>query len=357
MNLNAKALLAMIFVFVGCCSNVICLELIIKIDPGAGNLITFTQFLFIALEGLIFTSKFFTVKPKIALKDYVKLVLLFFGANVCNNYAFNFNIPMPLHMIFRSGSLMANMIMGIILLKKSYNLRQYSSVAMITVGIILCTLVSSGDVKDNTHHSLKADSAYSAFFWWTVGIGFLTVALLISAYMGISQEVLFKRYGKHASEALFYTHILPMPGFLVMASNIAQHWKIALSTQPLVFSLPLLEWNLNLPLMLLYLLWNMVTQYVCISSVYVLTTECASLTVTLVVTLRKFVSLLFSIIYFQNPFTLSHWLGTMLVFLGTVLFADVFRQLFECAKSRTKQLETEIDTEDTEAPTDQSRLL
>ncbi|ALC48308.1 Efr [Drosophila busckii] len=260
-------------------------------------------------------------------------------------------------MIFRSGSLMANMIMGIILLKKSYNLRQYSSVAMITVGIILCTLVSSGDVKDNTHHSLKADSAYSAFFWWTVGIGFLTVALLISAYMGISQEVLFKRYGKHASEALFYTHILPMPGFLVMASNIAQHWKIALSTQPLVFSLPLLEWNLNLPLMLLYLLWNMVTQYVCISSVYVLTTECASLTVTLVVTLRKFVSLLFSIIYFQNPFTLSHWLGTMLVFLGTVLFADVFRQLFECAKSRTKQLETEIDTEDTEAPTDQSRLL
>jgi len=131
MVLNLKALLGMLFVFIGCCSNVVFLELIIQIDPGAGNLITFAQFLFIALEGLVFTSKFFTVRPKIALKDYVILVALFFGANVCNNYAFNFNIPMPLHMIFRSGSLMANMIMGIVLLKKRYNLRQYSSVAMI----------------------------------------------------------------------------------------------------------------------------------------------------------------------------------------------------------------------------------
>lgn len=29
---------------------------------------------------------------------------MFFIANVCNNYAFDFNIPMPLHMIFRAVS-------------------------------------------------------------------------------------------------------------------------------------------------------------------------------------------------------------------------------------------------------------
>lgn len=27
---------------------------------------------------------------------------MFFLASVCNNYAFDFNIPMPLHMIFRA---------------------------------------------------------------------------------------------------------------------------------------------------------------------------------------------------------------------------------------------------------------
>ncbi|KAH8396044.1 hypothetical protein KR222_002275 [Zaprionus bogoriensis] len=336
MAVNMKALLAMLCVFAGCCSNVVFLELIIQIDPGAGNLITFLQFLFIALEGLIFTSKFFTVKPKIALKDYVVLVALFFGANVCNNYAFNFNISMPLHMIFRSGSLMANMIMGIILLKKRYNLRQYSSVAMITAGIILCTLVSSGDVKDNTHHTLKVDTSYSDFFWWGVGIALLTIALLVTAYMGIYQEVIYKRYGKHPNEALFFTHMLPLPGFLIMASNIAQHWSIAFNSPAVELPLPVpgFSWSVSFPLMLFYLLCNVVTQYVCISAVYVLTTECASLTVTLVVTLRKFVSLLFSIIYFRNPFTLSHWLGTILVFFGTILFANVINQVKDAYAAR-----------------------
>ena len=71
-------------------------------DPGSGNLITFCQFAFIAIEGFIFTQKCGTRKPRIGLKDYFYLVLMFFTVSVCNNYAFDFNIPMPLHMIFRA---------------------------------------------------------------------------------------------------------------------------------------------------------------------------------------------------------------------------------------------------------------
>ena len=56
---------------------------------------------------------------------------------------------------------------------------------------------------------------------------------------------------------------------------------------------------------------------------FILTTECSSLTVTLVVTLRKFVSLLFSIWYFTNPFTIYHWVGTVMVFGGTAFFSDI----------------------------------
>jgi len=66
---------------------------------------------------------------------------------------------------------------------------------------------------------------------------------------------------------------------------------------------------------------------VCIKSVFILTTEFTCLTVTLVVTLRKFLSLLISIAYFDNPFTASHWLGTAFVFTGTLLFADVFSSI------------------------------
>lgn len=82
-----------------------------------------------------------------------------------------------------------------------------------------------------------------------------------------------------------------------------------------------------MPIMWFYLLMNVVTQYVCIRGVFILTTECSSLTVTLVVTLRKFVSLIFSILYFQNQFTLWHWLGTVFVFTGTLMYTEVWKNL------------------------------
>ncbi len=82
---------------------------------------------------------------------------------------------------------------------------------------------------------------------------------------------------------------------------------------------------MTIPLIWLYLIGNTLTQYVCISSVFVLTTECTSLTVTLVLTLRKFLSLIISIIYFKNPFTLLHWAGTIMVFAGTLLFTNIIK--------------------------------
>lgn len=85
--------------------------------------------------------------------------------------------------------------------------------------------------------------------------------------------------------------------------------------------------NAGVPLLWGFLLLNVITQFMCISNVYILTTECASLTVTLVITLRKFFSLLFSIIYFQNPFTFAHWVGTIMVFTGTLIFSEVHQKM------------------------------
>ena len=52
---------------------------------------------------------------------------------------------------------------------------------------------------------------------------------------------------------------------------------------------------------------------------------------------RKFLSLLFSIWYFSNPFTPLHWAGTSLVFGGTLLFSDIpglLRQAKEAGAGR-----------------------
>ncbi|KAF2884847.1 hypothetical protein ILUMI_21324 [Ignelater luminosus] len=321
--MNSKAVFAIGMVYVGCGLNNVFLEYLIKEDPGSGHLITFLQFIFIALHGFIFTAKFGTVKPKIRLYDYLTLVFMFFVTNVVNNWAFNFNIPVPLHMIFRAGSLIANMIMGIWILKKSYTFSKYLSVAMITIGIIICTVLSSGkeSLKACTDCNEKPIAAADEehFFWWLIGVVLLTGALLLSARMGIYQEYLTGRYGKHPEEALYYTHLLSLPGFLIYYSSIIEHAEIATQSEP--FNIPIL--SISVPWLWLYLVGNVITQYMCISSVYVLTTECSSLTLTLVITLRKFFSLLFSIIYFQNPFTWAHWFGTILVFSGTLIFTDV----------------------------------
>ncbi|XP_059485020.1 UDP-xylose and UDP-N-acetylglucosamine transporter [Neocloeon triangulifer] len=310
---------AIALVFIGCCFNVVFLELLVKEDPGSGNLITFSQFLFISIEGFIFTSRFGTKKPRIGLFDYFILVVMFFTVSVCNNYAFNFNIPMPLHMIFRAGSLIANMVMGMLILKKCYTPLKIVSILMITAGIIVCTLESGKEVKATDPKEVNSDPQ-TDYFWWVIGIILLTVALFMSARMGIYQEVLYVRHGKHPKEALFYTHLMPLPGFLLLYSDIWSHWLRALDSPALdVF-------GFTMPSTIVYLIGNVLTQYLCISSVYVLTTECSSLTVTLVVTLRKFLSLLFSIVYFQNEFTVSHWIGTILVFFGTAIFTELLQR-------------------------------
>jgi len=323
--MESKPLLAILMVLVGCCSNVVFLELLVSQDPGIGNLVTFAQFLTIALEGFILTTKFGTVKPKVPFSAWVLLVIMYFLVSVSNNYALNFNIPMPLHMIFRAGSLMANMLLGVIILGKQYTMSKYLSILMITVGIITCTYssTSSKSVENEEKEGEEEES------WIMVGISLLTFALFMSARMGIYQEVVYSKHGKHPREALFYTHALPLPGFLLLVPDILKHWNIVLSSPPLAI-LPMV------PSMLVYLIGNIITQYLCISAVFVLTTECASLTVTLVVTLRKFLSLLFSIWYFANPFTSLHWLGTALVFGGTLVFSDVPKLLRE-SKEQPKE--------------------
>ncbi|XP_017846529.1 UDP-xylose and UDP-N-acetylglucosamine transporter [Drosophila busckii] len=313
--MKLTAILATASVLIGCCFAVVFLELLVKLDPGAGNLITFTQFAFIALEGFIFTAKFGAAKRVIGLKDYGLLVGMFFVTSVINNYVFQLNVPMTLHMIIRGGSLISNMCLGSIILNRHYKFEQYVAVLMLSVGIFICTYCSSQDVervKDNQHES--------NFVWWLVGVLLLVLALFISSYMGITQELLYRRHGKHAREALYYTHLLPLPAFLFMHDNISAHWTLALQGERYIC-----HWlgGLAVPLLLVYLLGNVLMQHLCISSVYFLTTEYSSLTVTLILTLRKFISLVFSIIYFRNPFTIYHWLGTVLVFVGTLMFTNI----------------------------------
>ena len=69
------------------------------------------------------------------------MVVMYFAVSVVNNWALGFNIPMPLHMIFRAGSLIANMIMGMLILGRRYSSEKYAAVLAIRYEIAENSLV------------------------------------------------------------------------------------------------------------------------------------------------------------------------------------------------------------------------
>ncbi|KHJ77709.1 UAA transporter family protein, partial [Oesophagostomum dentatum] len=210
---------------------------------------------------------------------------------------------------------LANLLLSVILLKKKYSLRKYLSVFAITLGIIICTLATSDLEK---HSGLSYEEAVKHYHEWMIGIGMLIFALLASAYLAICQQRMYETYGKHPEEAMFVIHAVSLPLFSLMGADIMAAARKFNESAPFEFG------GFSVPSLWVYLFLSCILQYYCIRFVYRLNAEVEALTVTLVVTLRKFLSLVVSIWWFQNPFTGQHWMGAFLVFAGTLAFADIW---------------------------------
>lgn len=117
-------------------------------------------------------------------------------------------------------------------------------------------------------------------------------------------------------------HALLLPSFLFLSPNIRRTINHFSESAPIAF-LPFEAYPLALPKLWVFLFVNVLSCYCCSKSVFLLNGLCTSLTITLLITLRKFFSLILSIQIFKNVFTLQHWLGTVLVFGGTLIFAEI----------------------------------
>ncbi|KAG2207490.1 hypothetical protein INT47_004238 [Mucor saturninus] len=323
-------------IFGGCCSNVFSLEVLVNDAPKSGQLITFGQFAFVALEGLRYHVTWGKYGPKlkptvVPIFNWFILVTIFFIVSVLNNLALGFNISVPLHIIFRSGGLIVNMLLGALILKKRYSLDQVVGVLLVTAGVIWATL-------DNASSQVSRDEGNTTEFF--TGILLLTIAMVLSAGMGLFQEVTYKKYGKQWREGLFYTHFLALPFFLFFYRDLSNQ-VTAYNLSPLqpvsviLEQIPVMGAVANLvpePIMSIlgafqvhklwaFLFMNVVTQYVCIAGVNRMTSVATSLTLNLVLNLRKFTSLIFSILYFQNDFGFGAKIGSALVFFGTLIYS------------------------------------
>ncbi|KAF5357632.1 hypothetical protein D9758_007520 [Tetrapyrgos nigripes] len=362
-------------VFGGCCSNAITLEQLTSQYPKAGSLITFFQFLIISIHGIpkhiTWTRYGPRFKPRrISLTPYLIQVVLYYLVSLLNNAAFAYQIPMAVHIIFRSGGLVISMTLGWLFGKKTYSPSQIVSVLVVTLGVILTTLSAS-----SPEPSANASSIDTSTRTYVTGITILTLALVFAGFLGLVQDYTYSTYTTYAKssksveksssdplppawqESMFYLHFLALPMFFSVRDDLTAQLK-AVSTGPIAaYSIPIPSatqnlfepgWSLStntssptyslsltshilhitFPSAILPLILNTLTQLLCSAGVNRLTSRVTSLTVTLILVVRKAVSLIISATLGKRLGLGGNagrridmgmmWTGAALVLVGTV---------------------------------------
>lgn len=151
---------AILLIFGGCCSNVYTLESITHEAPNTGTLITFAQFVAVAVGGFLQFSMTQSGQQaiwqhKVPLIEYGKIVGFHFSVSILNNMALDYHISVPAHIILRSGGSVVTMLLAFTFYGRRYTPRQIAAVLLVTVGIIISTVSgrsssgSSADASEN----------------------------------------------------------------------------------------------------------------------------------------------------------------------------------------------------------------
>ena len=179
-----------------------------------------------------------------------------------------------------------------------------------------------------------------------MGIGILTLALIFSGLLGVVQDKTLTTYIAHTpmrtqpktagstpstgaagppdvwEESMFYLHFLALPLFSSIRHDLTVQARalFASHARTTTFSVPRVAVQFTLPAVLPALLANTLTQLLCTAGVNRLTTRVPALTVTLVLVVRKAVSLVLSVMLFDGSDVTwgMLWGGAFLVFAGTV---------------------------------------
>ncbi|KAG2420564.1 hypothetical protein HFD88_000176 [Aspergillus terreus] len=369
-------------IFGGCCTNVYALEAIIKEQPSSGPLITFAQFVLAAL----FTAPSFislSAGPKslflapraIPLRSWIIYTAYFLSVNLLNNWAFAYKISIPLHIILRSAGPVASMVIGYIYNGRRYSQGQILAVAMLTVGVMASALADAHE-KGQSINLVNSGNG-SSLTDSVIGFTILALAMALSAFQGIYADRLYETYGRNNwKEALFYSHTLSLPLFLPAYTHIVSHWRGLFASASLLSGIEgisgtlsqaldstgipaaessvawvanivseiltsLTNWKAlcsaldHIPMQVFYLVMNALTQYLCIRGVHLLAAKSSSLTVTIVLNIRKLVSLLISIHLFGNNLAPGVLLGALFVFGGGALYGFEGARLRKAKVKRT----------------------
>lgn len=321
-TLHAMSIYSVGLLFVGCGVNGVALEVIMGLDRDCGALLSFMQTAFVTLASVHWA------RPKTPLRFYALLTAIYWLNTMLYHGAFAYHVSQPLHMVARSASPVVSYVLGYLFFgKREQPMRRFVAVLAITLGVIITARAESHviaatqydchcAVNDASDHNVC--TATKPLHEWLIGVTLLMGAMICASLLGHIQEWGYGRWGRDVAESQFYTSALSLLYFSLTTHDMQRHWTLWSTSAPL--RLGQSTWPIST--MWAYVIVHCVTHYICVRSVYALIGQVGALSTTLLLTLRKFLSLLFSVWYFDNVFYASHWFGALLVLLGCMYYAE-----------------------------------
>lgn len=247
------------------------------------------------------------------------------SAMISSNMALRF-VSYPMQVIFKSAKPIAVMTFGIFICKR-YTIQRYIFVLLIVVGVVVFKLFEGKEPKapnpltvtnstltnstiTATSTQAPASNAHSVTEWEKyTGIALLILSLSMDGVLGAVQDRIKAKYAP-----TFRQMMLSFSAWCCVITAI-----IVIVTGEII---DVYQFANRHPNVLLHLLIMGVAASIGQIFIFTMVSSFGSLACSVTTTVRKFFSVVFSIIFFQNPSTLIQWVGAVVVF--SALLGDAF---------------------------------
>jgi UDP-galactose transporter B1 len=236
--------------------------------------------------------------------DYSKISVSYIGAMYASNWALAF-VSYPTQALAKSCKMIPVMLMRIVINGKRYTLREYMTVALITVGISTFMLFKAGG---------KSGGETSLF-----GLFLLFTSLALDGFTGPTQENIIAAHKPSTTQLMFYMNLIST-GIMFVA---------LVATGQLMPSIAFLT---KYPAVLKQLAIFSVCSAAGQNFILYTVVRFNSLVLTTITTTRKFFTILVSVFWFGHNLVAAQWGGVSLVFLG--LGIDMY---FKAKASKAKK--------------------
>lgn len=204
---------------------------------------------------------------------YIPIGVLYAIIMYINTNAWKYAISLSYQVIIRSCSLLINISIGKLIFGIGCGYKKIIASVCITIGLLLVSWESLDGDESNI---------------WSIGLTIILISMILSAIMGNMQSKLYKEYDCNYNELIFMTHIISLPFYMT----------------DLTFDLSSMKYG--------------ILQYMCIKSVYIIHNKTNSYHLTIMLTIRKLISIMISDIYYGTDFSEIRWTGIIMVFISSI---------------------------------------